>query len=94
MHRLVNEKALGRRADLARQMEGSHGRAGDRDVEIGLVGDDHGIRAAALENAGLQSRATGRADRPSSGNRACERDGVGPLAFDQLPPIQMKSMDS
>ena len=63
MHVVDHEEALGRGADLARQVEGGGHAAGRRDLQRRMRADDHRIAAARLDHAGLHALGAGDGHR-------------------------------
>ena len=83
MNAFVHQEAFGGSADLAGEMKcGRHG-ARNGDFERRLVGDDEGIVATRLDEAGLQMRTASGCDGARGRDRSSKRDDMGAGALDQ-----------
>ena len=74
--RLVHDRGAQRRAALARGAEAAEQRALDREVEVGVVHDDHRVLAAELQARRLEVAAAELADLAADRARAGEADLV------------------
>ena len=86
---LVQDQAAGGGATLARRAEGTPEHPFERQVEIRIVHDDHGVLSAHLQRQPLVHAAAGLADQRSSLGRAGKRDDRYLRMLDQCLPYRL-----